>query len=164
MSSLALIYARSRNHCIGKDGKIPWHLPRDFAHFKRTTMGCPVIMGRKTYEDHKSVLPGRTNLLVTRQRNYQAVPGMVICHSLDAALAHTTEHDKVFIIGGVDFFSQCFELADEVYETIVDVDLDSGTYLPPFDFTGWQSQQLEVSPVDDRHAYSFQVLRHLRQA
>ncbi|NBC10803.1 MAG: hypothetical protein GVY24_03590, partial [Planctomycetes bacterium] len=83
---LSLIYARSENHCIGKAGRIPWRLPDDFKHFKRTTMGKPIIMGRRTYEDHESALPGRLNVVITRQPDYRAAEGVVVVDSLDAAL------------------------------------------------------------------------------
>ncbi|NNC54192.1 MAG: dihydrofolate reductase, partial [Pseudomonadales bacterium] len=123
--SLGLIYARSRNHCIGKSGRIPWRLPADFAHFKQTTMGKPIIMGRKTYEDHESALPGRLNIVVTGQRDYKAAPGIVLAHSLREALAlGWQENNTVFVIGGVQFFVEAMPDANVVYETVVDADVE----------------------------------------
>jgi len=158
-----MIYARSRNFCIGKNGDIPWRLPEDFAHFKKTTMGRPIIMGRKTYEDHQSALPGRLNIVVTRQANYQAVEGIVVCGSLEAAKALAfQESDEIFIIGGVEFFKQGFDLADTVYETIVDADIDGDAFLPAFDFSNWRSETLQVKAPDEKHAFGFAVIKHSR--
>ncbi|MFI4860023.1 MAG: dihydrofolate reductase [Phycisphaerales bacterium JB063] len=161
-----MIYARSENHCIGKDGRIPWRLPDEFAHFKRTTMGRPIIMGRKTYEDHESALPGRLNIVVTSDPHYQAAKGVVITHTLDDAIARANaEHNdegEVFVIGGVGLFEQVFNQAQRVYETVVHTILDGDTYLPTFDFTGWTAQTLHDHPADDRHPYAWTAKRYDR--
>ncbi len=156
---LALIYARSENHCIGKDGRIPWRLPDEFAHFKRTTMGRPIIMGRKTYEDHQSALPGRLNIVVTRDRGYQPAEGVEVAHTLESAIARAEQQHRdggpVFVIGGVGLFQRAFEQAGTVYETVVHASIDGDTYLPPFDFSGWTSNVIESHPADDRHAFAW---------
>jgi dihydrofolate reductase len=156
---LALIYARSENHCIGKDGRIPWRLPDEFAHFKRTTIGRPIIMGRKTYEDHQSALPGRLNLVVTRDRGYQPAEGVVVAPSLESAIARAEQEHRdggpVFVIGGVGLFQRAFDRASTVYETVVHASIDGDTYLPPFDFTGWTSSVIESHPADERHVYAW---------
>lgn len=163
MSRINLIYARAKNHCIGVEGALPWHLPKEFAHFKKTTMGCPVIMGRKTYEDHKSVLPGRLNIVVTRQADYQAVPGIVLAASLEEAFALAQkDSEDVFIIGGVSFFTQGLALADRVFETVVDVEIDGDAYLPEFDFSDWQTEVLLASPPDERNSLGFTAYLHQR--
>ena len=157
------IYARSENRYIGKDGQIPWRLPDDFAHFKRTTLGCPIIMGRKTYEDHESALPGRLNLVITRDASYKAAKGVEVVGSLEAAIQRAgSESDLAFIIGGVGLFEQTFDQAQTVYETVVHTDIQGDAQLPPFDFTDWQTTVLERHPADDRHAYAFTVYRHDR--
>ena len=161
---ISMIYARSKNYCIGKDGKIPWHLPNDFAHFKKTTLGSPIIMGRKTYEDHQSALPGRLNILVTRQSNYKAAEGILIVDSLDKALASARQQNKtIFIIGGVSFFKYGYEVCDQVFETVVDADIDGDAYIPNFDYTTWSTELLTQQEVDDRHAFCFSVYRHQRR-
>ena len=163
--TLSLIYARSENHVIGNAGAIPWRLPDDFAHFKATTMRRPIIMGRKTYEDHCSALPGRLNIVVTRQTNYQAADGIEVVGSLDAAIARGyEENDGIFIIGGVGLFQAAFDQADRVYETIVHAQVEGETVLPAFDFAGWQTTILLEHPADDRHAHAFTVLEHKRVA
>ena len=162
-TKVSMIYARSRNHCIGKDGGIPWHLPDDFAHFKKTTMGKPIIMGRKTYEDHVSALPGRLNIVVTRQENYQVVDGIEVVGNLEAAIQRASdESDEIFIIGGVEFFKQAYEIADTVYETIVNADIDGDAFLPEFNYSGWQSELLENHPVDEKHKFGFEVYKRIR--
>jgi dihydrofolate reductase len=162
-NTLSLIYARSKNHCIGADGKIPWHLPDDFAHFKHTTMGKPIIMGRKTYDDHKTALPGRLNIVVSSQKNYPLADGIVQAHSLDEALAIAgANNPSVFIIGGVSFFSAALSHADVVYETVVDVDVEGDAVLPVFDFTGWHSHLLHDHPIDERHKLAFKIYKRSR--
>lgn len=161
--ALAHIYARSENRVIGVAGRIPWRLPDDFAHFKRTTMGRPIIMGRKTYEDHESALPGRLNLVVTRDASYQAADGVEVVDSLDAAIRRAGEQSGLaFIIGGVGLFEQTFQRVQTVYETVVHTQIEGDAVLPPFDFTGWRTETLQEHPADDRHAYAFTVLRHDR--
>jgi len=158
-----MIYARSRNHCIGKEGRIPWRLPDDFAHFKKTTMGKPIIMGRKTYEDHESALPGRLNIVVTRQKEYKVVEGIEVTDSLQAAIDMASQtSDEIFIIGGVAFFTAAYQRADTVYETIVDADIDGDAFLPEFDYSAWRSELIEDHPADDKHKFGFKVYKHLR--
>ncbi len=157
---LAQIYARSENRVIGANGRIPWRLPDDFAHFKRTTMGRPIIMGRKTYEDHESALPGRLNLVVTRDGSYQAAEGVEVVACLDQAMARAGEaSDLAFIIGGVGLFEQTFDRVQTVYETVVHAEIKGEAVLPVFNFEGWQRNVLEEHPVDDRHAFAFTILR-----
>ncbi|MGJ8686596.1 MAG: dihydrofolate reductase, partial [Spongiibacteraceae bacterium] len=154
--SLSLIYARSENHCIGSNGAIPWRLPEDFAHFKRTTMGKPILMGRKTYEDHQSALPGRLNIVISRQPDYQPVAGVVRCADLDSAkaLAYQDSED-IFVIGGVSFFVETLASADYVYETVVHANIDGDAFLPAFDFSNWKTELLQEHPADERHAHAF---------
>ena len=161
--SVSIIFARSTNYCIGKDGQIPWHLPDEFAHLKRTTLGKPIIMGRKTYEDHQSALPGRRNIVISRQANYQVVDSIELQPSLDKALesAHKSS-DEVFVIGGVHFFVEAFKKASRVYETIVEADIDGEAILPVFDFNGWESQVIERHKKDEKHAYAYRVIKHMR--
>ena len=161
--TLSLIYARSKNYCIGVNGKIPWHLPNDFAHFKHTTMGKPIIMGRKTYEDHESALPGRLNIVVSRQKDYVVAPGIVLVDSLDEALRVARENNpSVFVIGGVTFFVEALPQADVVYETVVDIEVNGDAILPAFDFSQWHTEVLHRQAVDERHKAGFTIYKHAR--
>ena len=161
---ISLIYARSTNLCIGAAGRIPWRLPDDFAHFKRTTMGKPIIMGRKTYEDHSSALPGRLNIVVTRQVDYQAANGVEISTSLDEAIERAyRDSPEIFVIGGVQFFESALPRAGVVYETVIDAEVDGDAFLPEFDFSEWKTELLETHPVDSKHQYAFKIFRHSRE-
>lgn len=164
--TLSLIYARSEDRCIGKAGRIPWRLPDEFAHFKRTTMGKPIVMGRRTYEDHESALPGRLNIVITRQAGYMPAAGVVVVGSLEEAIERgRRESDEVFVIGGAGLFARAFEDADRVYETVVHTTIPDGdTYLPAFDLTGWGRAVLETHAADDRHAFGYTVSRYDRPA
>lgn len=160
---LSMIYARSINHCIGKDGGIPWHLPDDFAHFKQTTMGQPIIMGRKTYEDHKSALPGRLNIVVSREAGYVAKKGIVVTSSIEDALAIAyEEHQSIFIIGGVTFFELAYAICDCVYETVIDAEINGDAFLPAFDYADWHTELLQKHPIDERHRFAFSIYKHCR--
>ena len=160
---IALIYARSLDRCIGDQGIIPWHLPDDFAHFESTTRGKPIIMGRKTYEDHKSALPGRLNIVISSQHGYQTAHGVVLVHSLTDALAHgQRQSEDVFIIGGVSFFNAALPRAAMVYETIVNANIAGDTILPDYDFSDWDTTLLQDHPIDETHEFAFKVYRHKR--
>ena len=162
---LSLIYARSLNRCIGKEGGIPWHLPDEFGHFKKTTLGKPIIMGRKTYEDHKSALPGRRNIVISRQPDYSVVEGIELANSLESAIAMATEtSDEIFVIGGVHFFVEAMPLASCIYETVVQAEIDGEAKLPAFDLTGWESTLLGEHGIDERHAYASKMYQHRRLA
>lgn len=156
---LSLIYARSLDYCIGKAGQIPWHLPDEFAHFKRTTRHCVVIMGRRTYEDHNTLLPERINIVVTTAPAYQAAAGILLARSFQEALElANVEGREIFVVGGVRLFEMSFPLAERVYETVVHTMIPDGdTFVPPFDFTGFRHEVLEHHPADARHAFSFEV-------
>lgn len=162
--SVSIIFARSTNHCIGKAGRIPWHLPDEFGHFKRTTLGKPIIMGRKTYEDHKSALPDRRNIVISRQIDYQAVEGIELQPSLEAAIksGHDSS-DEVFVIGGVHFFVEAFKKADCVYETVIEAEIDGEVILPQFDFSRWHSKVIDRHGTDEKHAYPYRIIKHVRK-
>lgn len=141
---LHLIYARAANGAIGKDGVMPWHLPEDLAHFKRTTLGSPVIMGRKTWESlppRFRPLPGRTNVVVTRQRDWQAA-GTRVAHSLDEAIALCGDVADAWIIGGADIYAQALPLASTAVVTEIEADFDGDAFAPQFG-PEWRETQRE---------------------
>ncbi len=128
-----LIYARARNGVIGKDGQMPWHLPEDLAHFKRTTMSHPVIMGRKTWDSLPArfrPLPGRTNIVVTRQSDWHE-NGATPAPDLREALQLCENSAEVWVIGGAQIYAQALPLADTVVETVIDADFDGDAFAPP---------------------------------
>ncbi len=129
---LHLIYARARNNVIGKDGDLPWHLPEDLAHFKKTPMGQPVVMGRVTWEsipEKFRPLPGRRNLVVTRQTDYQAA-GATVVSSLQAALDAFPTEEVVWLIGGAQLYAQGLPLAAEVVVTEIDAVFEGDAHAP----------------------------------
>ena len=137
--ALNLIFARSRNGVIGKDNTLPWHLPEDLAHFKQTTLGQPVLMGRKTWESLPSKfrpLPGRTNIVVTRQTNWQA-DGAVMAHAIEDALQLCPADAQVWVIGGAEVYAQAMPLATRAVVTEVDADFEGDAVAPTFDGS-WQ--------------------------
>lgn len=154
--SLHLIYARAANGVIGKDGTMPWHLPEDLAHFKRTTLGFPVIMGRKTWDSLPPKfrpLPGRTNVVVTRQAKWQA-PGATVAHSLSEAVAHCDGNDQVWVIGGAEIYAQALPLADSVVVTEIDAPFDGDAYAPVLG-SRWRPSAREAHVTANGLHYSF---------
>jgi dihydrofolate reductase len=129
---LHLIYARAANGVIGKDNTIPWHIPEDMAHFKQLTLGCPVVMGRKTWDSlppRFRPLPGRTNIVVTRQDDWQA-DGAVRVASLQGALDHAAGAQTVWVIGGAQIYAEALPLADRLEITEIDRDFVGDAYAP----------------------------------
>jgi len=131
---LHLIFARSRNGVIGRDNALPWHLPEDLAHFKRTTLGCPVIMGRKTWDSLPTKfrpLPGRANVVVTRQADWHS-PGALRADSLEKAMALCGDAPHVWVIGGAQLYALALPLAHTAVVTEIDVDLEGDAFAPIF--------------------------------
>jgi dihydrofolate reductase len=123
--AISMIVARSRNHVIGRDNQMPWKISADLQFFKRITMGHPVIMGRKTWESIGRPLPGRRNIVVSRNVDYKATGGELV-GSLDEALKSLSEFERVFVIGGEQLFTQAFPKADRLYITEIDLDIEGG--------------------------------------
>jgi dihydrofolate reductase len=140
---VVLVAAVADNGVIGVDGALPWHLPEDFAHFKRTTLGHVVVMGRRTFESMGRPLPRRTNVVVTRQPDWQA-EGVVAVDSLDAALAEAERQSgDVMVIGGGEIYSQALPLADEQVITEVHLSPQGDAHYPDFDRSEWQEVRRE---------------------
>ncbi|MDO8251488.1 MAG: dihydrofolate reductase [Rhodoferax sp.] len=131
---LHLIFARAANGVIGNNNTLPWRLPEDMAHFKRTTLGCPVIMGRKTWDSLPPKfrpLPGRLNVVVTRQPDWQA-EGALCAHSLPEAMALCPLESDAWVIGGAEIYAQALPLARTAVVTEIDADFEGDAYAPPF--------------------------------
>jgi len=141
--AVAIIAAIAENGVIGSGNHIPWRLPGDFAHFKRMTMGKPLIMGRKTFESIGRPLPGRTSIVVTRQEGYQP-PGVIVTSSLEAALdqaqaiAKADRANEVMIGGGAEIYQQALPIADRMYITQVMLEPAGDTFFPAIDFEQWK--------------------------
>ncbi len=129
---IGLIWAQARHGVIGKDGAMPWHLPEDLAHLKRTTLGCPVIMGRRTWDSIPArfrPLPGRDNIVVTRQPDWNEI-GAQRGSNLREALQKCDNAGQVWVIGGAQIYAQALPLADEVVVTEIDADFDGDAFAP----------------------------------
>jgi dihydrofolate reductase len=129
---LGLIYARARNGVIGRDNTLPWRLPEDLAHFKAVTLGCPVIMGRKTWDSLPAKfrpLPGRRNIVVTRQPDWAAA-GAERAESLQQAIALCGDAPQAWITGGSEIYRQALPLADTVEATVIDEDFEGDAFAP----------------------------------
>ncbi len=137
---LSLIAAVARNRVIGKDNQLLWHLPEDMKHFRETTRGKPVIMGRKTWEslpEKFRPLPGRLNIVVSRNPEY-AAPGATLAHSLEAAIAAAGSAEEIFVIGGEQLYRQAMPLADLLYLTEIDSDYLGDAHFPEIDPSLWR--------------------------
>ena len=126
---LSLLVAAAENNVIGKDNKLPWHLPNDLKYFKNQTWGMPILMGRKTFESIGKPLPGRKNIVITRNTDWKS-DGTLVVHSLDDAinLAEKDGVKEIFVIGGAEIFNDAFDKAQRLYLTRVHADLEGDTY------------------------------------
>jgi len=162
-SRLSLIVAMAKNRVIGADGKIPWHLPNELQLFKSVTMAHHIIMGRKTYESINRLLPGRTTVIVTRQRDYK-LPGALIAHTLEEAIAFCAGDSEIFVIGGGELYRAALTLADRIYLTIVEAEPAGDTHMPELDPAQWHAHSTRHFHQDDRHAYDYRFEIHDRVA
>ena len=145
--AISMIVARSRNHVIGRDNQMPWKISADLQFFKKVTMGHPVIMGRKTWESIGRPLPGRRNIVVSRNAHLQLV-GAEVASSLDVALNSLSEAPRVFLIGGEQLFTQAFARADRLYITEIDLDVEDGdTFFNIPSPSEWQ--EIERTPASE---------------
>lgn len=155
---IQLVVAYSQNRVIGKDNTLPWHLPSDLAHFKRVTLGQPIIMGRKTWESLGRPLPGRPNLVVSRNDAYHA-EGADVYPDLDAALAACQDVDRVCIIGGEQLFQLALPGAHEIIATEVHAHIDGDTWFPVLDPTQWLETERESQPAENGLTFDFVTYR-----
>jgi len=160
---ISLIWAMARNRVIGRDNALPWRLPDEMRYFMRTTLGKPVIMGRKQWQAMDKPLPKRTNIVITRDRSFVA-NGATVVHTLDAALAKARDalgtdaaNGEAMIIGGAEIYALALPIADRLYCTLIDADIDGNTHFPAFDQRAFREVSREDHPVDERHAYAYSI-------
>lgn len=165
LQEIIAIYAVGENHTIGKENDLPWNLPDEFRHFKRITLGKPVIMGRKTYESLGEPLPKRRNIIITRQENYEA-PGAEVVHSLVRALELCEHAPSICIIGGAAIYEAAFEMGivNVVYQTTVHGEFEGDTYFRLPQGEAWESIEAKTHPRDDRHAYAFTMEKLVKKS
>ena len=163
-----IVVACAKGRVIGKDNAMPWHLPADLQHFKKLTLGHPLIMGRKTFESIGRPLPGRTTFVITRQKNWHA-KGVKICHSLEQAYmqaegeARDLGVDSLMIVGGADFYRQALPDVQRVYLTEIDLDVEGDTFFPVLDEKEWRLVHREKHSPDEKNnlSYSFCQLNRM---
>lgn len=157
---LCAIVATDLNNGIGKANQLLCHLPADLKFFKQTTMGAPIVMGRKTYESIGRVLPGRRNLIITRSSDYR-VEGAEIYHSLETALAACTE-EKVFVIGGAEIYKQAFSQVQVLYRTLIQHRFEADAFFPQLDSQHWKLEWEECKEADDKNPFPYCFQRWIR--
>lgn len=160
---VAVIVARARNGVIGRENTLPWRLRDDLQLFKQRTLGAPIIMGRKTWESLGRPLPGRLNVVVTRQADYQAA-GTCVVTSLPEAILACGDAKKVFIIGGAQIYAQALDQADVLWITEVDADVEGDTHFPVFDPVWFGEVSREHFAASEHNQFAFDVVEYRRKA
>ncbi len=161
MGKKSIIVAMAKNGCIGKNNNLPWRLPADLKFFKKTTLGHPILMGRKTFESIGSKpLPGRKNIVITTQKDFTA-EGVEVFHNLEDAFQATFE--DLFIIGGANIYSQTLQQADYLYITKVHTDVDGDAYFPKINIQDWKLIQEETYLADEKNQFdmTFQLFERV---
>jgi len=159
---LSLITAMDSNRLIGKNNALPWHLPADLAFFKQTTMGKPIIMGRKTFTSIGQVLPGRKNIVVTRDNNFKA-PDCEIAVSIDHAITLAEESAEVMLIGGASLYQQTIERADIIYLTLIHHEFDGDTWFPEIDKKTWNLVSRDDFDANENNRFSYSFVKYSRE-
>ena len=153
---IALLWAQDKKGLIGKDNQLPWRLPADLKYFMQTTLGHPVIMGRKTYESIGKPLPGRTNIILTNNQNYQA-DGCIIFHSKEAILEWVKkENEDVFVVGGSEIYQLFLSNADHLYVTKIDETFAGDAYFPTVNWDEWTLAKATKGSKDEKNPYDYE--------
>ena len=163
MTELSLIVAAAKNGIIGKDNDMPWHLPADLAYFKKVTLGKPVIMGRKTFESIGRPLPGRRNIVISRNNTYQ-VTGIEVVNSITEALALVNNVDEVMVIGGGSIYEHCMSFATRLYITHINATIEGDTRFPVVDMNKWYKTKSDVLKADEKNAYNLEFCLYQRKS
>ncbi|PEZ83937.1 MULTISPECIES: dihydrofolate reductase [Bacillaceae] len=158
---ISLIVAMDQNRVIGKNNELPWHLPADLQYFKKVTMGHPIIMGRKTFESIGRVLPGRENVIVTRNQDFKA-EGCVVLHDIEQIKTFADSRDEeVFVIGGAEIFKEILPVTDRLYITEIHETFEGDTFFPVIDENQWDKISSNSGSIDEknRYAHDFIILQ-----
>lgn len=165
--NIALIWAMARNRVIGKDNRLPWHLPADLRHFKATTLGAPMIMGRRTFESIGRPLPGRANIVLTSSEPPWQ-DKVILARTMDEAIeqarkiAQRDNLARCFVAGGSAVYAAALPMADELYITTIDADVVGDTLFPEFSLADFECVNEEAVAQDERHAYGFTMAQYQR--
>lgn len=159
--TISIIVAVADNGVIGNRGELAWHLPGEMAHFKAVTMGHPIIMGRKTHESIGRALPGRTNIVISRNQDYEA-PGCIVVGSIEAALNRAGDEDEVFIIGGATIYDAALPITNQLYLTKVHATPEGDTFFR-YDSDEWTVAEQEEHAADEKNQYAYTFMRLTRK-
>lgn len=152
---ISFIVAMDKNRLIGSNNQLPWHLPEDLKFFKRITMGHPIVMGRKTYESIGRPLPGRDNIVLTKNTAFQP-DGVIVIHSISEVKALETKYnDEIFVIGGAEIFKRTLSIVDRMYITLIDGHFEGDTYFPEFNKNQWELTSTEKGIKDNKNPYDY---------
>jgi dihydrofolate reductase len=154
---ISIVVAIANNWVIGRNNALPWNLPADMEHFRKLTSGKPVIVGQKTYESIGKPLPGRTNIIITLNKNYTA-NGCLIVHSIEESLAAAKDFEEVMVIGGASIYEQFLPLADRLYLTLIDANIEGDTFFPEFDYSDWNEVERVKNEPDKENIYPYTFL------
>jgi dihydrofolate reductase len=161
---LSLIVAMACNRAIGLNQQMPWHLSADLQNFKKITMGAPIVMGRKTFESIGKALPGRTNIIISRNDAYQP-DGCLVFNRLASALEYACrQHQEVFVIGGAELYRAALPLAETLYVTEINQAFQGDTFFPEFDRQDWLETQCQTIDDDPSVPFSYRFLKLERRA
>lgn len=154
---IAIAVATSENNAIGKDNQLLWHLPADLKFFKNTTMGCPVVMGRKTFQSIGRTLPGRKNIVITRDNSFNSDKqfDIDVVGSLESALDVLKDFETVFIIGGGEIYKQALPITEVVYRTLVHTQIDGDTFFPELDSNEFKLVWEEKHLADEKNKFDY---------
>lgn len=159
---ITIIVAKAENHVIGNQNQLIWHLPNDLKRFKQLTSGHPIIMGRKTFESIGKPLPNRTNIVITRNKNWNS-EGVLTVNSLEEAIQRGKEiHPDIFIIGGGNIYRQAMELADALEVTEVHHEFEGDAYFPEINSNEWREVFREKFSSDEKHTFDYSFVRYER--
>ena len=158
--TVTLVAAMAKNRAIGLNGEMPWHLPRELRHFKETTMGKPIVMGRKTWLSIGRALPGRQNIVMTRDRGFRA-EGCDVVHSLEEAF-QAAVGAEVMVIGGGQLYALTLPFADRLVLTVVDCEPDADTWFPELDDERWREVAVREEKPDDQNPHAYRVIELTR--
>ncbi len=158
---LSLVAAMARNRIIGRNGSLPWRLPADMRHFVRLTRGKPVISGRRSFQDIGKPLPGRHNIVLTRDPLFTA-PGCTVVHDVESAIRAAGAVEEIMVIGGEVVYRRFLPLAHRLHLTVVEADIEGDTHFPEFDQAAWRESAREVRPADADNPHALTFLQYDR--
>jgi dihydrofolate reductase len=160
---ISLIWAMDETRAIGKDNQLPWHLPEDLKFFKRTTMGHPIVMGRKTHESIGRILPGRENIIITRNRDF-VCEGCTVLYSVKDLIDYSRKtSEEIFVIGGAEIFKEVFPVTDRLYLTMIHETFAGDTFFPEYDQNEWELESREIGILDEKNPYNYEFLIYKRK-